>query len=461
MKGLSIYLAVFVFVTANGFAESLPQIDNQPHFPPSKRRLLPLYDKNIVDAYRAIGSRNPKWDKDAETALTIYSRYLLGQQTVFGTTNHTWMINCFSNAIAAGCDDSLIQYAAVRMRREDVYISKQPEIDVYKKVFAGLEKHPYPAIRQCLMYQRGADFLLTKNPTTTEDKEQAKKWLEIAARKIPAAINDGADHYDVYHVTADILRLYKEITGDRKLLFDALQVNMDKSVTNKTVVPLGIAGSFYIDWAWDGRGTGLGYTVTENGWKLFEERLKKAREVLERAWKQDPTDAYLCRMMLNVAAGQSSKEEFDLWFARGKKADPTHYELYVCRLHFLQPQWLGSKQEMLEFGRECVATGLWEDLIPFILMAAHQKCEHAGYYKQPEVWNEVESLYQTYLKKFPKNNVQKSAYCNYAIKAEKWDVAKRLMDELGDFATYYGFEGRLAACREEIKKHTAPHTRQK
>ena len=117
MKFLSIPLVLLVVSTMASWADTLPEIDKQPHFKPSELKQLPWYEKSTLDSYRKVGSRHPKWDKDAELGLAIYARYLTGQHAVYGTTNYIRMVNCFSNAVAKGCDDPLINYAAVRLRR--------------------------------------------------------------------------------------------------------------------------------------------------------------------------------------------------------------------------------------------------------------------------------------------------------------------------------------------------------
>ncbi|MEP6662155.1 MAG: hypothetical protein ABJC04_00700 [Verrucomicrobiota bacterium] len=455
MKSLLSLLILTSLFISSGWTESLPEIDNQPHFPTSGKRLLPFNEKTTLGAYRKVGSHNPKWDKDAETALSIYARFLTGQEAVFGTTNMTKMVNCFSNAVAHGCDDPLIQYAAVRLRQHGIVLHNTEELGVYKSVLAGLEKHCYPANRQCLMYERALECLLKKIPLNDEQNALGKTWMETAMSQLPFWVNDDVDRNGIYETAGCILQNYLGVGGDRKEGYDLLHAYMEKIVTNKTVVPRVIAASYYREWGWQARGSGYSDSVTETKAKLFEERLTKAKEILEEAWKQDQTDPFICKQLMDIAGSIGSPDEMDLWFRRGKKVDPAYYALYLCQLHYLHPQWYGSEEEMINFGRKCLTEGNWNGLIPFILIAVHDEGENSrfGYLRKPEVWKDVEEVYETYLKKYPKNNMQKSAYCFHAVKAEKWDLAKRLMDELGEFTVYHAFEGKVAFCRAEIQKH--------
>src|SRR5688572_28517418 len=49
-----------------------------------------------------------------------------------------------------------------------------------------------------------------------------------------------------------------------------------------------LRGAEYISSAWDARGNDWANTVTDEGWKLMAERLKVAREWLERSWTMKP-----------------------------------------------------------------------------------------------------------------------------------------------------------------------------
>ena len=55
--------------------------------------------------------------------------------------------------------------------------------------------------------------------------------------------------------------------------FDTLQ-NVLKDQKVDESVQLLIEGTFYIDYAWEARGIGFSNDVSEEGWKLFKERLE-------------------------------------------------------------------------------------------------------------------------------------------------------------------------------------------
>ena len=232
MKGLFLCFVAIALAALNGFADSLPEIDEQPHFPPSELKLLPVIEKTTIEAYRKVGSHNPAWDKQAETALLIYARYITGQQAVYGTTNYPRMVNCISNALVAGCDDPLIQYAAVRLRPLKIFLQFPPELEIYESIISGLEKHPYPALRQCTIRTRAMQCLKIL-PHSTERTQLAKRWLESAARQLPGAIEDGGGRYEVYGLASQILEDYRILVGDPDPLFTSIQTTLKNRGTNE------------------------------------------------------------------------------------------------------------------------------------------------------------------------------------------------------------------------------------
>jgi hypothetical protein len=96
------------------------------------------------------------------------------------------------------------------------------------------------------------------------------------------------------------------------------------------------------------------------------------------------------------------------------------------------PKWYGSRDEMLEFGRECVASTNWGGRVPLVLVDAHYEFarslsvdEQAAYWKQPDVWPDIQSAYEKVFQLNP--DVQgdyRYYYANYAYRAGQWQTFK-------------------------------------
>jgi hypothetical protein len=224
----------------------------------------------------------------------------------------------------------------------------------------------------------------------------------------------------------------------RKEQLDFLDLRFAQNGLGNDPVALGVRANLLIPWAWDGRGSGYADSVTPEGWRMFEDRLSMARADLQRAWDLDPTDANVCAAMIEACASTGRPSE--VWFQRGKKADPTCLDLYRRKAWYLSARWGGSDKALLEFGRECVAEGNWAEQIPFVLAYCYDNMG-GSLAEKPDYWAELKPVFERYLQMFPGDNVIRSEYCHHAVEAEKWDTASTLVDQLGKLAVPAAFRG--------------------
>src|SRR5581483_2495023 len=83
-----------------------------------------------------------------------------------------------------------------------------------------------------------------------------------------------------------------------------------------------LAGRHAVKAAWDARGSGLSATVTEEGGRLFGERLQEAETALAAAWAADPTCAPAAAEMIRVCMGRGhDRGVMEQWFRRALEAD--------------------------------------------------------------------------------------------------------------------------------------------
>jgi hypothetical protein len=100
---------------------------------------------------------------------------------------------------------------------------------------------------------------------------------------------------------------------------------------------------FLTSYAWQARGSGYADTVTEDGWRLFRERLSAARTILREASKSPEKDPYWGLATLTVALGQEwSKEEYDALMEELKTFEPKFWGYDTARAKSLLPRWHGQ-----------------------------------------------------------------------------------------------------------------------
>jgi len=153
----------------------------------------------------------------------------------------------------------------------------------------------------------------------------------------------------------------------------------------QSITPLLALVNAYIDLAWQARGTGWGYAVSDEGWERHKAYMRDAQAALSEVSKmgiKDPT-YYGMKIIVEYAlaptpilkktfdAALSSKDEFfgrvpsDLIenreeldafkkaykkiFEDGIKFEPLYHPIYFTAANFLLPRWGGAEGEVEEF----------------------------------------------------------------------------------------------------------------
>lgn len=144
--------------------------------------------------------------------------------------------------------------------------------------------------------------------------------------------------------------------------------------------------------AWKERGGGWASTVTDKGWKGFEEHLSKARESLAASWVANPKSPLAATAMISVVmAGAGRPEDTErIWFDRAITAQADHVPAYSAIEWAYNPRWCGSYELMLEFGRACLATKRYDLDIPYRFSSVCSKiADELGdwheFYRRPDV----------------------------------------------------------------------------
>src|SRR6266403_5606744 len=89
---------------------------------------------------------------------------------------------------------------------------------------------------------------------------------------------------------------------------------------------------FLTDYAWHARGTGYSNKVTKEGWRLFAERLAKARESLEKSMNFEPKCPMWWRVCITLARGQGwSRDDFEKLFQAAKAFEPQFWGYDVAK----------------------------------------------------------------------------------------------------------------------------------
>lgn len=196
-------------------------------------------------------------------------------------------------------------------------------------------------------------------------------------------------------------------------------------------------GRFYKNYAWQARGAGFSGTVIKEGAKLFEDRLKKAREYLETGYALNNNDPFAPSALIGVAMGLGLDKNYrEKQFRRATKADNTDYIAYEAKLKYLMPKWYGSWKEMFSFARESVKNAPPNTLIPKVIIDAHWEMYYMtrdeSYFKKQDVWLEVKNTYLQLLDSFPKSFELRNWFAMAAYLAGEYKIVKEQFDVIGN-----------------------------
>jgi thiol-disulfide isomerase/thioredoxin len=301
----------------------------------------PFYLRFTAEAFRASPEAAAPYAADAERLL---------RETAFGLATG-WrkaMADLYARTpplIEAGCINPTI----VWMHAQDL-VKRKKQDDAKKSLARLLDTlnkggpAPYSPLRALTLFSlRGLD---------------GKAYAEEAlADALAATLTDGTFRTNETRVAwAFIGRC--EMTRSQALL-DRLRAHPKAP---DPFLVLMLQGTLAYRRAWDARGSGYAYNVTEEGWKGFGENIKEAQAALVKAWELHPEIPQVADLMIDSSRGDAAACR--LWFDRAVAAELDYMTAYDSYVFTLRPRWGGSLAEMLALAEECRATERHDTDVP-------------------------------------------------------------------------------------------------
>jgi hypothetical protein len=192
--------------------------------------------------------------------------------------------------------------------------------------------------------------------------------------------------------------------------------------------------AFLIDAAWRARGSGYAKTVSEEGWKLFKERLGEAAKVLNDLPRAEWSPyAYSRWGQLAMGAGLST-EEAQKSFAEGAQRWPEYYDLYFAEAMRLLPRWHGKAGEWEEWLAEQTAEGnaISNEIYARVVwsLTEYHK-EGGGIFKATKAdWGRVKLGFEAMRRRFPESWWNLNAFAKMSQWAGDRTTALELIKDL-------------------------------
>jgi hypothetical protein len=125
------------------------------------------------------------------------------------------------------------------------------------------------------------------------------------------------------------------------------------------------------------------------------------------------------------------------------KADGDNRNACWSKLDWLDPKWHGSAEEMLAFGGECRDTKNFRSGITLLVADAHFRIagmpgvDQLKYMSSDEVWDDIQPVYDEYLKHHPEDDIARSKYATFCCLSKHFREAEVQYVALGDRLTQW------------------------
>lgn len=388
--------------------------------------LVAWHDKTLTKAYDTVGIKNPAWDEPAKKALAEYVK--VRAQTEDADSGAASVGEFAQEAIQAGCEDPMIRYLYCRFAPEHASKPLKYWQDEFRKAAQGVENSGYSPLLKFYANDRAADMLWQNQNRDLWQEVAQFRWA--AMNDIVVALQDKS--MPIQEVADSVDALLETISASEQEMTNAYPQIEGPLFKNwpDTSTAYFIKGKFYYRFAWIARGGGYADKVSEAGWDGFRKDLAVAEAAYRKAWALNPKDVRIPTEMIEMAVSQQrDRAEMELWFQRGMQLNTNNHDVCAKKLRYLMPQWYGSREDMVAFGRECVASTKWGGRVPLVLAEAHyeyatylEQKDRDAYWRQPAIWPDIQASYKKFfeLNPNPAGSYQYS-YAYYAFVCGQWD----------------------------------------
>jgi len=430
-----------------------------------------MYEWNqstLVGSYDKVGKKSPKWDQPAREALEATARNF--SHAVDPCSKLEDIHSLSKKAIDAGCDDALILYLYARTSYVPNYPGPEEQTKRFAIAAAAMEKSDYPPFRRIAALIKCAQATGRPKNLTADAQKEVARLYDTALQLLPKSVEQDARNEQTENewmgFSKDIVAGKLRLGLDRDAAFHEVDAQLAK-IPELKLTRLQLKAEYLINSAWDARGTGFANTVSDEDFKLFHDRLSQSKTILEEAWTLRPNDYRTALMMLRVEKGiGKDRADMEKWFERAIKPIGNQKGACEAKLEWLDPKWHGTRDEMLAFGRACRDTKNWRSGVTLVVVDAHYKAaqqlrveDRKAYYRTPEVWNDIHTVFDEYLAHNVENHGQRSRYAAFCYLCGKFPESNQQFKLLGDhlvFTTYFP-EKTMTQIKEYVSKFDDPN----
>lgn len=360
-------MAGLVLITASGCTLYQKGLDEEYRIPVQEVRTEATFSEGknrfmvhqTVDLFRKHASAHPTNDEAAQFLEAVC------RAVSFQSDAQTYreLAQTGARLIAAGCNDPLVGLWYGQL----LFMTKQDAAaEPYLLGAYQWHQNSYPDLHAFLAL-RTLNCIAARRDQPRPD--EAKMHLGNALSAISVAV---ANHEFSDNEIQIAYRWLCETSDAHFDKWDFVLADLERQGGTDAWFMNMLRGNRELDLGWKARGTGLAYTVTDEGWKKFAEHLDKARGFMTAAWQAHPERPEAAVGMLKITrAGHGNPDENEMvWFNRAVQGQMDYLAAYKEMLYALRPRWGGSHEQMLSFGHACLATERFDTEVPLFYLYA-------------------------------------------------------------------------------------------
>lgn len=205
------------------------------------------------------------------------------------------------------------------------------------------------------------------------------------------------------------------------------------AMPNSAVPRIALANAYH-RYAWKARGNGWANTITEEGQKLYQDRMQQARAILEQAQSLPNRDPQWFVSMQFVALDQAwTRAEENTLEETAAAAAPDYWYIYARHADYLLPKWHGKPGEAAAFLENAAnqVGGKEGDFLYFAVAAMYNCCRAAP--EIPELsWDRIKAGFAAAEELYTSTNHQRNEIAFLALRAGDKQFAEQMFARIGD-----------------------------
>lgn len=404
-----------------------------------------------IESYRAVGHRDPAWNELVEQALRMDA----DTAAYLRCCHWEERVAAYDAAIELGCRDPLVLDRRAQIFAQGSGADRTERRTLHTESAIRMAQSRYPAYLKARSYIRAAQFQPpTHGGFSRVQGANMAILLDGVLALLPSILADDVlPPRAIADLAGGFAYAYSVRYGNKLAGFKRFDEISSGLYPESSPVPYLVRANFYQGFAWESRGNNWAFIVSDDNWELYREGIEEAAEALLKAWELDNSDPEVAVRLQRIYAQRCSPEA-EVWHQKALALDPANFRTRAAKLNFLQRRWCGSEEELVAFGHECFASGLWERRVPFLLVAAHcyaalwpDSPDRRVYLSRPDVWADIRMVYDTWFERTPDAAWDRSELARLAYDAGFYAEAYEQLQILGDRVSKRSFGGPAAFDR--------------